>query len=394
MKITKIALALAVINLSATAFAGMPDNSIPVPVAPAGMNLFEPPSSGAWSFGLEAMYVQPISNEFNAAQIVTDDDTTGFVVNYRNNTVHNNWEWGGTLDATYLFEGYSRDMKLAWTHMFSTTNSNHTSPGTDQYVQPSLGGSEFGPAFIGSISSSGYEATNSTGVIKGVAKTDYDAVDLVFGQWFKDGNRVDLHLLGGLRWGEINTSFKDHRNTTNESVGISGDVIGNTRSIQDLGVNKITSNFDGLGPRAGIDTVVHLNPSFSIVGSFAGSLLIGSINSKYSSNEVVYTTVNTGAAVTTTAVSGPFNGKNTHNNTRVVPELDARLGLDYLHAFTASTSMNVQVGYLVTNYFNVTEADLVSDGLVASGGSFANPTSNRENWGYQGPYVRAQVNLT
>lgn len=381
MKKSKIALSLVATSLSATIFAGTAGD----PVLP----LIAPISAGTWRVGLEAMYVEPTNNEFIYGQNRTLSNTTGDFIGYRNSVVPNDWEWAGTVDLTYMFPGNRSDVKLAWTHIFSNTSSAYTSPGANQYFQTVFGQSAFGPVFNGTVSDSGYEVVSSTGIVTGSLKTDYNAVDLVFGQLSTLGDRLDLHPSGGLRWSEINSNFSVRRNSVNSSVGVTIPTLGNTRRIQDLYADQIKSNFNGLGPRAGIDTTVHLNSGFSVVGSFASSLLVGHINSQLNSNDPIYTTITSGATTNTTVDYEPYNGKNNHNNTRVVPELDARLGLNYLHNLSSSTSIDVQLGYQVVNYFNVTEADIISTGLSA----IINTTSSREDWGFQGPYLRVQLNI-
>jgi len=390
MKKNKIALSLVAASLSVTVFAGTAGDPVK---APSGISLIAPDSVAVWSLGLEAMYVEPTNNEFIYGQNVNISNTTNNITSYKNSVVNNDWEWAGIVDLTYMFPGNSSDVKLAWTHLFSTTSSDSTSPGTYQFFQTAFSRSVFGPTFIGTINDSGYELTSSTGTITGSLSTDYNAVDLVFGQLLKLGDHLDLHPSGGLRWGEVKSNFNIRGNVVNDAVGVDVPVLGNTSSILEVFHEQITSDFNGIGPRAGIDTAVHFNSGFSIVGNVAGSLLVGRINSKFISNDAVYTTIIAGATTTTTADPFPNNGKNNHDNTRVVPELDARLGLNYRHNFSPSTTMNIQLGYQVVNYFHVTEADFISSGLGYYGGSFVNTTSNREDWGYQGPYLRVQLNL-
>ncbi len=72
--------------------------------------------------------------------------------------------------------------------------------------------------------------------------------------------------------------------------------------------------------------------------------------------------------------------------TAVVPELDAKLGLDYMHAFNPNTSMNIQVGYQVVNYFNAENNDFADSAL-------ANSVNNSSDFNYNGPYLRLQLNV-
>ena len=384
MKMTRISVALAMLGLSAVAFAGMPGNQV---VAPSGVNLIAPDSVGVWSVGLEAMYVQQTNNAFNYGQ--TNAPFTSFLTRTQaiiptsdpnmprsNKNVGDNWEWGGTVDLTYLFPGSSRDVKLAWTHLFDNTDSSHTTIGNGQ---------SFTPSFYHPLSLFAGEIIND-GSAYGSTETNYDAVDLVFGQWIKIGDRVDLHPFGGLRWAEVHTVDKGNY-FQNDTVSQAGFMDAVAPTLSSDSYNKLDSNFNGIGPRAGFDTAVHLGAGFSIVGTFAGSLLVGDLNSNIKSTSHQYNPV-TGALVTT--LSDEVDGDD--NGTSIVPELDARLGLDYMYAFTPTTSMNIQLGYQVVNYFDVTEADFQGD-AGSSFGLIPNTTSDRTNWGYQGPYLRLQLNI-
>jgi len=378
MKMTKMTIALAMLGLSAAAFAGAPGNQV---VAPSGVNLIAPDSVGVWSIGLEAMVVQPTNNQFTYAKSEASAFSVGpgLSFNYanraRNQSVDPKWQWGGTIDLTYMFPGSSRDVKLAWTHLFDQTSSNRTTIGDN-------GDGLFGadrtitPAGIVALPLVLPGAT-----AKGTENTEYNAVDLVFGQWIKIGDRLDLHPFGGLRWAQVDSTFK-------------GAYDYNTQFLLDnwstTAAQKLTSDFNGIGPRAGFDTAVHLGSGFSIVGTFAGSLLIGDINSN--AKAAFQTNFPGFGGIPPFSLNAASKSSYNNNSTRVVPELDARLGLDYMYAFTPSTSMNVQLGYQVVNYFNVTEADLYSTGATPLFNG-PNSTSSREDWGYQGPYLRLQLNI-
>jgi hypothetical protein len=335
----RITLALAMIGLSASAFAGAPGNQVAMPT---GVNLTAPDSVGVWSFGIEALYVKPANNQFQYGQLNTD--TTATIPTFKNKSVSNDHEWGGTVDMTYMFPGSSRDVKLSYTHI-DFSNSSNTTVGANQ----SFDAGDFNNAF-----------DTEGDYAKGSQDTDVDSVDLVFGQWIRIGQRVDLHPFGGLRYADIRTDDK----------GTYSDVSTDPATVS---TQKFTSDFQGIGPRVGMDTAVHLGQGFSIVGTMAGSLLIGSNNSKFN----VYD------------ATGSIAEQDIYKNgssTTVVPELDARIGVDYMYAFTPETSMNVQLGWQVVNYFDVTDTDAID--AVSP-----NTVNNSEDFGYQGPYLRLQVNL-
>ncbi len=329
------------IGLSASAFAGAPGNQVAMPT---GVNLIAPDSVGVWSFGIEALYAKPSNNQFQYGQLVTDP--TSDFPSVKNKSVSSDHDWGGTVDMTYMFPGSSRDVKLSYSHI-DFNNSSNTVVGANQLFALPIGD-------LDDLAGAGDTA-------KGSQDTDVDAVDLVFGQWIRIGQRVDLHPFGGLRYAAIDT---DDKGTYTD---ISNTAANNFQTAQ------FKSDFDGIGPRAGVDTAVHLGYGFSIVGTMAGSLLIGSTDSKYTTYNPNLTTAST-------------NVYKSGSSTTIVPELDARIGVDYMYAFTPETSMNVQLGWQVVNYFDVTNTDAVDIAVP-------NTVNNSEDFGYQGPYLRLQVNL-
>jgi hypothetical protein len=331
--VKKIAFALAAIGISSAAFAGHPGDAV---VAPTGVNLIAPDSVGVWTVGLEALYMEPTNSDFQYAQVNDNSLPTNTFHNKSTNSTH---DWGGTIDVDYMFPGNSRDVKLSYTHLHMDDNSGSVSTvGT---------GSSLNEPF-------GVSPQNFDGA-RGSSDNDLDAVDLVFGQWIRIGERVDLHPFGGLRYASIDMNDKGtYSDSTDET---------------NYGVGKIKSDFSGIGPRAGLDAAVHVGSGVSFVGTVGASLLIGSTDSKMSATE--YT-----ADVATDGYSLK-NGEGTH----VIPELDARLGVNYTYNFDPATALGVELGYQAVNYFDVADKDFI-DAAVP------NTVNNSEDFGYHGPYLR------
>ena len=133
---------------------------------------------------------------------------------------------------------------------------------------------------------------------------------------------------------------------------------------------KLESEFQGIGPRAGMDISVHAGSGISFVGSAGGSLLIGDLDSKFDNDFY--------GVLASQNSSTHYKNDDAHH---VVPELDARVGIDYAFAYSPNTSLNVQVGYQAVNYFDVVAVD-VTDTITP------NTLNNTSNFGYYGPYLR------
>lgn len=339
----RMSLALAVLGLSTSVFAGEYKNEVAVP---SGVDLIAPDSIGLWSIGIEGVYAKSGNYDYQYAQVNTNTQLT--LEPLRDEVVGSDYHWGGEIDLTYLFPGNSRDVRLDYTHLHFN-NSDNTTIGGNQSLAPALG-----PDYYASFAL----LTSSGDFAHAEQDSTLDVVDLIFGGWIRTGARVDLHPTFGIRYANIrNEDEADYVNT-----------------IGQVATQEIKSNFEGIGPRVGADAVVHAWHGLSIVGSIGASLLVGIIDSDL---ELYDPTIPSGVT------------ENTYENehiTHVIPELDARLGLDYGYAFTPLTSLNVQVGWEVVNYFDVVD----TNGLDAF---TPNTINGAQAFGYQGPYLRLQLNL-
>jgi hypothetical protein len=340
----RITLALAMIGLSATAFAGSPGDNM---VAPTGINLVAPDSVGTWSFGLEALYMEP-GTDFQYAQEQDLDSASNN--DFHNKTVGNHYNWGGEADIDYMFAGSSRDVMLSYTYMHFN-NSDDITDSDDVDPIAGVGGSARDRATAGSDQT-------------------LNQVDLTFGQLVRIGDRLDVHGFGGLRFADIDVknsaNYYDQNATTTDWVK--------------TGKYYNHSDYTGVGPRAGVDASVHLGSGFSIVGTAAGSVLAGNLDSDFRYNHNVSTSSVSGVAQTATDI---------HNDshTAIVPELDAKLGVDYMYAFNPNTSMDIQLGWQFVDFINSESTD--ADDAVTT----INSVNNMQDFSYQGPYLRLQLNV-
>jgi hypothetical protein len=335
----RITSALGLLGISLSAFAGAPGNNM---VIPSGVVLTAPDSGSGWSFGIEGLYVQPTGSNFQYAQI----NDNAIPNTSHNQLVNNSYQWGGSADLVYRFDGNSRDVTLDYTHL--STDDSDTS-----HVS---GAETFNQAFI----FGGNPVALAPDTAKGYVDNDYNEVNLTFGQQLIVGDRLVLHPFGGVIYADIEQDDK---------VTYSASTV-----VPNSGTGKIDSDFQGAGPRAGMDVRVLTGSGISIVGTIAGSLLVGDTDAHESVSP---------AAV---LLSAPVEWNN-DESVHVVPELDARVGLDYTpHKFFPEASMAFQIGYEVVHYFNVTNLDSWDTTIV-------NSVNNFGSFGYQGPYLRLQLNV-
>jgi hypothetical protein len=208
------------------------------------------------------------------------------------NDVDAGWDWGFAADAAYHF-GTGNDVTLSWNHM--RFNAPHFATATDFRD---------------------YE-------------TNWDAVDVELGQ------RVDLSLAnsvrfhGGVHYARINSSIN--------------------RGMEASGFN---SDFNGFGPRAGLDMQYGLGNGFGVYAKGATSLLVGT------------------SSFADLVTAGTLSG----SRTLIVPELEAQLGANYIYAM-AQGDITLDAGYMWFDYLNVhhntaTTTGIVQDGSFAASGPY------------------------
>ncbi len=346
---TKISLILLGLGLaSAAAYAGTVDTT-PMPVS-NDINVTAPDQSGMWSFGATAVLMQPTNKAFTYANS-TSANIDGNQVNFGSDhhTVDQGYHWWFGADITYAFPGNGRDVTLAYEGLHGDDTDSTGANGT--LLTSSFGGV---PYFDGSA--------------EGKSDTSYDAGDLTFGQKLDVGSRIRLHPFMGLRYAHINTDDKGYYN--------SGDFGFGTYAAD----SKLENTFNGIGPRFGSDAQVNLGQGFSVRGRLGLSALIGSSKVDNGGAFTAYDPAGEAAFVVT-------GSNNNESQTRVVPELDGRLGLNYTYNFDSSMALGVEAGWQATNYFNVTSDQYQTFPFA---GQHYESTSN---FGVQGPYARIQLDV-
>ena len=309
-------------------------------VLAGGVDYQEPTERGIFKVGVEALYAQASDSDFlYAVHSATANGNT----NHRNYSVDFSDNWGYHIDVAYEMAAQDPDFYLGWTHL----HLNHAEEKTGVAGSVLLGGP-------------GNDAMTFDGVPIGLGEGqttyEYADVDLLIGKKFVFHNRYHLHPFTGLRYGRIEATDK-----------VSYFLNGTLR-----GTGKFENQFCGLGPRAGIDASLDLPAGFSLVARAAGSLLIGSHSFKYHAT-------NTPAGAPTS-----FAFKN-NDDTINVPETDCRLGINYALDFSAQSSIELELGWNAVHYFDV---------MDKSNNSIVNSAASMTDWGFHGPYLRVQANIT
>jgi len=331
----KITIGISILFSSVTIYAAHPDAAI----EPLGEEVLASSSTSSWSFGIEGLFMLPTNANFQYASISDQGVPTR---NHDNKSVTPQHDFGGEFDATYHFAGNSRDVKVALTHIDMDSSDK------EQLIN-------------GRIS----DPFGLTNIFTDEAKADtdnsVDAIDVVAGQMFNVGERVVMHVFGGIRYADLeNNNLAQYFNSQ----------ANNARQ----GSGRINTEFDGIGPRAGTDVAVQVGSGISIVSTVGVSLLKGTVDTKI-------TVAPPAALVGNDPVITDNNGG--HN---LIPEMDAKLGINYHHNINTRNAFDIQLGYQVVNYFDVIDKDYI-DAITP------NSINNTNDLGYRGPYFRAQLNI-
>jgi hypothetical protein len=258
------------------------------PVCTPG-NVTVPCERTAWEIGGYALYLEPVtSGPFGYLA-----NASGQYSNYGNT-----WDWGFALEAGYHY-GTGNDININWNHIDRDVNF-------------------YRPVFT----------TFST------LEQKWDEVNVEFGQTvdFSATNRTRFH--GGVQYSRLTSDV-------NPLILASG--------VSSLG---LSNDFNGFGPRAGMDMNYGFGNGFGIYGKGAAALLVGT--SSFTDR------------VPTTALYG--------SKTIVVPQFDAKLGANYTYAM-AQGDLTLDAGYMWVDYLNVHHSTYgvgtsVSDTSVAFTGPY------------------------
>jgi hypothetical protein len=160
---------------------------------------------------------------------------------------------------------------------------------------------------------------------------DYDVFDLTAGKSFGSKSDLNYRLDAGFRYAHINQGFDiDYIQQI--------DPVNSRRS-------KIESsnNFHGFGPKVGLGINWPTGNGFTLYGSLAGSVLVGSFATNIKENDWHVGAVNPTVRVDT----------GTRYENRVVPVVEMLAGVEYSHKLSNGMLVGGQFGYEWQNWFNM-----------------------------------------
>lgn len=356
--IKRLFLALVVLGLSAPAFA---DSTV-----------LEPNQRGGFKVGIDALYLRPTNSDLYFA--TKSPNIILSPIEQENFSVETKYNWGVYGQIGYLFPCTSNDLTLGYTYLHSKQSTLARGPGSSlDYILA------FPPTWIGAFS----RDPDHFGVLillagdkLATAKFNLNAADLEGGERFTSGD-YDLRMFGGLRYASVGYAL---------STIIYPNLLflapGSSFPPSDQAFN---SQFSGIGPRIGADGRYCLGSNFAIDANLSMALLVGHLTSNFKSN------------VTSNAVAA-FPLATSHfevisdSQTRVVPVLEGKLGIDYIYPISSNSCCNQSVllfeaGYQVTHYFNVVEHTKITQFVIPETDTrYFNSQNSISDVGFDGIY--------
>ncbi|MGB6977076.1 MAG: Lpg1974 family pore-forming outer membrane protein [Gammaproteobacteria bacterium] len=435
----RLAVALAAVGLTASlgAHAAMPTGA-------SATEVNVPQDSGGFFVGASALYWQPTVSGSDLDYAVTQSFGPGNNTNQQIYNVDPNYDWGFNVFAGYNF-GNGNDVMLEYlrlhTNDSSTTNalaggnvipSHYVVTDTSLFLQNALSG-------ISNLND--FDSYQSA---YGKAKVNLDQGDLTVGQYLNIGCADQLRLFAGLRYAKLERKLtanysQDPNNAgdTNLGSGVTTSAIGLPTIINGLPftvpVNAShgalqaydDSDFKGIGPIIGLSNSYYLGYGIGFIAGLDMGLLVGNVDDSL-------TLTNFQAAMTTTTTTSipPVDDNdpvvltgitpngienittttiNTDDARRVVPVVDAKLGLDYTYPFQNYGSLTLEAGWNVSHYWNAVDgigggasdanlaffpATSTTPALFINGVTALTPTHRTNSVGYQGPYVTLTYRAT
>lgn len=370
---------------------------------------YVPMYCGGFKFGLEGLYLKPSTPHLDYA-LKYNQNLTGLLdgVVLEDGLYHSvnpDYELGYRANVGYVMPCTANDINLAYTRLrqsdkytvFSSTDfalfssffsggSNDLSVDVDVVFPGELD-------FILPVTLSVPITTANM-----TARFDYEVWDLEFGQDIRLGCAFKMHWFGGLRFGQLEqqlNAFYEGAIFSPVPAGVIGlDAFASAESSFAL---RQKSDYLGIGPRFGTHLTYQFAHSFELSAELSGALLIGEMDSSYSDllhqvviGELIPVTPGAPATFSIPAiVNSTFSFKN-RNETRVVPNVEGKLGVDYSYQLCNRTRTLVKLGagWMATHYFN--SFDRLS-AVGANGPEFR--TRNAIDVNFDGPYLRIQVNI-
>lgn len=306
-----------------------------------------PSQHGGFKVGIDALYLRASNSDLiYATSLAPTRDI--LVDSEKNQIVDMDYQWGFYVQAGYLFSCTGNDLTLGYTRLHTDeSNSIDMPPDEDGNLSTTILPLS---TFFGPLNN----ALAAFQDVTGKATFDLDTVDLEAGQRFTTG-AFDMRMFAGVRYTKIDHTLQT---LASSDINIQGEIV-----YMAFGNQSFDSDFEGVGPRVGVDSRYCFGSGFGLDAQLSTSLLIGNVDAGYNTRAEV----NFPGAF---RVGGSVESANV-TRSRVVPNIDVKLGVDYTYPISCGcnkSAMVVEAGYQTSSYFNAIDHTTV---VVPAGDAFA-----------------------
>lgn len=279
-----------------------------------------------------ATYLEPAQNDLDYVEIVNSAGAGNIITSHH---ISPGYNWGYFIGLGYTISK-DYDVQLDWSQFDSDQTQNSSPTG-------------FAGGVVGYLTSNNVLIPLAAGQsISAHTREELNAqtLDANIGQYHELSEAMNVRLSTGIRYAKVNS-----RNTNTY-----GDP-----AFSSAPMDKYSSKYNGIGPEAGLDLEYKVaDSSYGTVG-VVGKLLAAFLIGEQESNSNVFFT----------SISGNQHAVHSESNVRMIPTLNAKLGLNW---------GLIEGGYQVAYYFNV-----VDQLQYISGASEV--THNYSSVGVMGPYL-------
>lgn len=342
-------------KLLCVALAALSIEAVPVSGFCGDMGAIE--NKAGFEFSGSLLYLQPASSNLDYAILTSPLPVP--TPNWAIQSIHTDYSPAFNLGAKYIFADAAHDIKLSWSH-FKSNDAAAVQADPLQFVAPFF---EVGP--------------NAASIrqARGHTKFDYDALNLDVGQLINYAQNMPIRLFGGVSGARLKQ----------ELVSVFQNNTPSTVSIRSLNASK----YSGVGPRIGVEGAFNVYHHVNLTGQLAGAVLVGKMqpNTHYQSSSPTLAGLGIG-------INNQGIRKSSTNE--VVPELDAKLGLNYSFPFNNTAVFTLEAGYMGAVYVNAltnyNPSSVVSPSQLGTI-AVATMIKTQSNFSVQGPYLTASVKL-
>lgn len=328
----KISLALLGLTANSMALAGAMG-----PVCLPG-NVTTPCVEDHWEFGVQALYLAAgfeTQNAFNLNDILSPttkrlSPLPPFGVIDPTHRLNKSWNWGSLLEGAYHFNT-GNDITINWLHYNNSVTDDWT---TSRVLDPST--SQLLAQAVIDVDT----LFNFYGVNR------FDEVNLEMGQLTNFGQSDKLRFYGGLQYAHVAVDADNFLNSTvMTQARVPPLAPAPSKLLFQISLGTFNNrDYKGIGPVVGIDYAYYLTPKLSVTANSYGSIL-------YGPSRIEAGVLDAAGTVLIAAVSNRLD--------TMVPTLHGEFGLNYAYNMPQG-QLNLQVGYLALNYFNVLQTQPIA----------------------------------